>query len=86
MKNLKFTSLKTFNPYIVPLLLLVFFSCKKDPEPTLSEPPTAADAVFTYSPSAQNANIIEFTASNSSLSCVWNFGNGTTGNLSLIHI
>ena len=80
MKNLKFTSFKTFNPYIVPLLLLVFFSCKKDPEPTLSEPPTEADAVFTYAPSAQNANIIEFAASNSSLSCVWNFGNGTTGN------
>lgn len=54
---------------------LAFSACKKD-EPTLGQPPTAADAAFTYQPSAANANIIEFKASNASLQASWDFGNG----------
>ncbi len=53
-------------------------SCKKE-EPTLIDPPTAEDAQFTYTPSAANANIIEFMASNPDLTATWDFGNGTTG-------
>jgi PKD repeat protein len=59
-------------------LALPFTSCKKD-DPTLGAPPTAADAAFTYQPSATNANIIEFTATNSSMQATWDFGNGSTG-------
>ncbi len=59
-------------------LALIFTSCKKD-EPTLGNPPTASDAVFTYVASTQSPNIIEFTASNSSLTAKWDFGNGSTG-------
>ena len=58
-------------------LALAFSACKKD-EPILGQPPTAADAAFTYTPSAANANIIEFKANNASLQASWDFGNGTT--------
>lgn len=59
-------------------LSLIFSSCKKD-EPSLGEPPSSSDAAFTYSPSADNPNIIEFKANNTSLTAQWDFGNGTTG-------
>ncbi len=52
-------------------------SCKKD-EPTLDDPPSNADAQFTYQASSQSENIIEFTASNSNFTNQWDFGNGTT--------
>jgi len=55
-----------------------FTGCKPD-EPQLDPAPTSADAQFTYAPTPENANIIEFTASNSSLQAEWDFGNGTTG-------
>lgn len=59
-------------------LAVAFSACKKD-EPTIGEAPSKADAAFTYQPSAANANIIEFTASNQSLQATWDFGNGQTG-------
>jgi len=40
--------------------------CKKD-DPTLGDPPTTADAAFTYAASATSDNIIVFTATNSDL-------------------
>ncbi len=57
-------------------ILTLLFACKKD-NPQLGPAPTAADAAFTYTASAGNANIIEFTANNPSLQCLWDFGNGT---------
>ena len=79
MKNISQIVLK--NSFSILLMATIIFmsSCRKDPEPTLTEPPTAADAVFTYAPSAANDNIIDFTASNSSMTCNWDFDNGTTG-------
>ena len=60
--------------------LLVFAAaCGDDEEPTIGAPPTTADAAFTYVASAQSDNVIEFTASNSSVSASWDFGNGATG-------
>jgi len=78
MKNIVHSStINTLSVFI--LSSLVFFSsCRKDPEPTLTEPPTAADAAFSYAPSAANDNIIEFTAANSTMTCNWNFGNGVS--------
>lgn len=58
-------------------MALPFTSCKKD-EPTLGAPPTAADAKFTFAPSASNDNIIEFTASNPNMQASWDLGNGAT--------
>jgi PKD repeat protein len=57
-------------------ILVLLFACKKE-NPQLGPAPTAADAAFTYTPSASNANIIEFTANNPDLQCLWDFGNGT---------
>jgi len=57
---------------------LTFGACKKD-EPTLGNPPTEADAQFTYEASAESDNIIIFTAANASMTAQWDFGNGTTG-------
>jgi PKD repeat protein len=68
--------MKTKLIFSIGLLLLVF-SCKKE-DPKLGPPPTLADASFTYAPSADNANIIEFTANNPNIQCVWDFGNGTS--------
>lgn len=59
--------------------LFTMNSCKDDEEPTLPDPPSAADAAFTYEATAQSDNIIEFTAANSSLTAKWDFGNGQTG-------
>lgn len=58
--------------------IIALASCKKD-EPTLIDPPTAEDAQFTYVPSADNPNIIEFMASNPDMTASWDFGNGSTG-------
>lgn len=57
--------------------MMLLFACKKD-NPQLGDAPSLADASYTYAPSASNANIIEFTANNSKIQCVWDFGNGTT--------
>ena len=60
------------------LALITVISCKKK-DPQLGEAPTAADAAFTYLPSAANANIIEFSAVNTDIQAVWDLGNGQTG-------
>ncbi|MCE2686021.1 MAG: PKD domain-containing protein [Cryomorphaceae bacterium] len=55
---------------------LALVACQKY-EPSLGPAPTDADAQFTMAPSAANVNIIELSASNPSLQCVWDFGNGS---------
>jgi len=59
------------------VLLLSLSACKKE-DPKLGDAPSQADAAFTFMPSAGNPNIIEFTASNSSLQANWNLGNGAS--------
>lgn len=58
-------------------IMMLLVACKKD-NPQLGDAPTLADASFTYAPLASNANIIEFTANNPNVQCVWDFGNGTS--------
>jgi PKD repeat protein len=63
------------------LLSFSFFtlqSCKKELE-TLGEPPTEADAAFTYSASPESDNILIFKASNPDVVAKWNFGNNSLG-------
>jgi PKD repeat protein len=58
-------------------------SCEEAEEPSLGNPPSQADAAFTFQASANSDNIIEFTASNSNLDATWDFGNGATGSGSM---
>lgn len=55
---------------------LALVACQKY-NPSLGPAPTDADAQFTMAPSAANVNVIELSASNPSLQCVWDFGNGS---------
>lgn len=74
--------MKNSNFYFVAfalILMIGFASCKKDPDPVLTDPPTAADAMFNVNPTAANPNIIDFTALNSEVTASWDFGNGLTG-------
>lgn len=57
---------------------LALVACQKY-QPSLGSAPSAADAQFTMAPSAANVNVIELSASNPSLQCVWDFGNGSKG-------
>lgn len=70
--------MKKLNFLILFLSVAAVISCKKKEEPTLGDPPTAADAEFIYQPSAANPNIIEFTAVNSTVQANWDLGNGQT--------
>lgn len=62
---------------LIPALVFTS-SCNKDDEPDLGDPPTAADAAFTYQPSASSPNVIEFTADNPNIDASWDFGNGAS--------
>jgi PKD repeat protein len=53
---------------------LLLFACQKDHQ--LGDGPTYADAQFTYTVSSNSANIIEFSASNPDIQCMWDLGNG----------
>ncbi len=55
--------------------LMAISSCKD--EPVLGAAPTTADAEFTYAPTTDNPNVIEFNAKNKNLIAKWDFGNGT---------
>ena len=56
-------------------ILSLTMACKKD-VPTLGDAPTEADAVFTTVTSSISPNIIELTAANTTMQCLWEFGNG----------
>jgi PKD repeat protein len=67
---------KTTLLFLSLALILGISSCKEDDTPVLGNAPTEADAAFTYAPSADNANIIEFTASNTGFTYSWDLANG----------
>lgn len=61
-------------------LMVAVTGCKDDDDTTsLGQPPTQAQAAFTYAISAANANSVDFTAVSSGLAASWDFGNGSTG-------
>jgi hypothetical protein len=71
---------KIIMKYIVFILsTLILLSCKKE-RPQLGDPPSDNDAKFTYKASSTSANVIDFTANNSNLQCMWDFGNGVKKN------
>jgi len=57
---------------------LGLYACQED-TPELGAPPTAADAAFTLKPTAENANIIQFSSPSTGFLKKWEFGNGTKG-------
>lgn len=59
---------------ILVVLLIALFSCRKDHQ--LGDPPSAADAMFTFQVSSSSNNVINFTASNQDIQCLWDLGNG----------
>ncbi|HYG21076.1 MAG TPA: PKD domain-containing protein [Ohtaekwangia sp.] len=69
MKNLRYSILWM-------LTLLLVHACK-DEDPQLGAVPTQADAAFTFTPSAENDNIIDFSSPTGAFLKKWDFGNGT---------
>ena len=61
--------------FLLGLGFITLHSCKKY-DPVLGDPPTEADAAFTYVASANSDNIIEFTATNPNVIAKWDLGNG----------
>ena len=71
MKN-RFTT-----SFVFIVIATVLLSCRPD-EPELGDPPSSAEATFTYSPSDETNNIINFRSNASNGLVFWDFGNGTS--------
>jgi PKD repeat protein len=56
------------------LSALVLTSCKKE-RPVMGDPPSDAEAQFTYTVTA-NPNVLNFQAANPNIQCIWDLGNG----------
>lgn len=69
--------MKNIAKYFAMLALLLMAACKEEFK-LEDAPPTPEDAAFTYAPSADNDNIIEFTAKNQTFLMKWDLGNGST--------
>ena len=63
---------------ILSLTLFVMSCDPSEDELTLGAPPTAEDAVFTYTIDAENENIIHFRNTSEGFIKNWDFGNGGT--------
>jgi len=61
--------------YLVCIIFITVWSCKED-EPELGSAPSISEATFSYTPSIQSNNIINFTANTSGIA-IWDFGNGS---------
>lgn len=70
---------RIFNKVAWMLILSICAIACKEEDPTLGVAPVAEDAVFTFAPSAENDNIIEFTSTSDAFLKVWDFGNGSKG-------
>lgn len=69
--------MKNFTYILVALLFVGISSCKRE-DPTLGDPPSEADAAFTYTESATSPNILNFVGTNPDVRAIWDLGNGTT--------
>ncbi len=65
--------------FLTMMLLLVLSACKKnDKIRDLGTPPTSDQVKFTATPTANNANVINFVNQSPGFEAVWDFGNGNT--------
>lgn len=67
--------MKKYLTIFIGLVVLTLGACKEE-EFELGDPPTAADAAFSYKSTTQSDNIIQFTANRSDAIAKWDFGNG----------
>ena len=78
MKLLKNT-IKTSIWISLGLMLIILGSCKKDNSVIeLGATPTSAQVQFTSTPTATNANVINFKNTSPGFKAIWDFGNGAT--------
>jgi PKD repeat protein len=63
--------------FLILCLHAAIVACKED-EAELGPPPSAAEAEFTATPSAENENIIQFSNPSGAFLKRWEFGNGQT--------
>ena len=61
--------------FLMVSISMLIIGCKKD-NPQLGNPPTLAEASFTYSVSSTSANVLNLTATSQNYQCLWDFGNG----------
>ena len=64
----------------IKFMLPLFFMAACIEEYTLEEtPPTQEDADFSFEPTAESDNILQFTAANDFFIMNWDLGNGSSG-------
>ena len=71
----------TKTQWIVPVLLLFgLVACEPQvsSDPSLDPAPTSESVTFEMEPTADNANVIQFTNTSESFRAVWDLGNGQT--------
>ena len=62
---------------LLGLILILLINCNKS-DSDLS--PAITDSAFTFHPSINNANELNFVAFNSNINSIWDYGDGTSGN------
>lgn len=67
-----------FNIGLLCLGMLALLVACQDDDFSLSEPPAESEAAFTFTPSAQTPNIVNFTSPSNGFVKRWSFGNGGT--------
>ena len=78
MKSFKNT-IKTSIWISLGVMLTILGSCKKeDAVNELGKAPTTADVQFTVTPTATNANVVNFKSTSPGFKAIWDFGNGAT--------
>lgn len=71
--------MKNYRKYLLFMLLpFIFLAACVDDENLDEAPPTTEDARFSFAPSSQTANIIDFTADKEFFLMQWDLGNGST--------
>lgn len=65
------------NLFWVPVIAVFMISCSED-DPAIGSAPVVEDAAFSFSPSEENDNIINFSSTTSAFLKKWDFGNGTS--------
>lgn len=65
-----------YSLFLIASIQLVITACKED-DPQLGPAPTEEDAAFTFEPSTQTPNILNFTSNTDAFLKKWDFGNGT---------
>ncbi len=71
--------MKQLSKYLILVGVTALFTtaCRED-RPEIGDPPSASEANFSYTPSANTPNIINFSSNATGGQVFWDFGNGTS--------